>query len=61
MFAYGSFGRTDLGGDIKQLIESLKRLSKLDVRIIYPGHNEIIKQNPKEQIKDSLKNAQIYL
>lgn len=61
VFAHGSFGRTDLGGDIQQLVESLKRLSKLDVEIIYPGHDEIIEQIPREQIKDSLRNAQIYL
>ncbi len=61
VFAYGSFGRTDLGGNIKQLVESLKRLSKLDVRIVYPGHDEIMNQKPEEQIKESLKNAQIYL
>ena len=61
VFAHGGFGRTDLGGNTQQLVESLEKLSKLDVKMIYPGHDEIIKQNPKQQIKHSLQNAQIYL
>ena len=55
VFAHGSFGRTDLaGGNTEQLIESLKRLSKLDVKVLYPGHEEITNVNVNEQIKSSL-------
>lgn len=54
VFAHG-IGRTDLaGGDIKELIESLKLLSKLDVKILYSGHGEITDERVKEQIKNSL-------
>lgn len=37
----GSCGRTDLGGDDKQLRESLNRLSELSENLtVYPGHGE---------------------
>jgi glyoxylase-like metal-dependent hydrolase (beta-lactamase superfamily II) len=39
VFPHGSFGRTDLpSGSSKNLIDSLKRLTKLDVKILLPGH-----------------------
>jgi len=56
VFSYGSVGRTDLpGGSTEQLIESLKRLSKLDVKILYPGHGEVTDKNVNKQIGNSLK------
>lgn len=61
LFAHGGFGRTDIGGNITQLVESLKKLSKLDLKIIYPGHDEILKKNINEQIKSSLKSAKEFL
>ena len=41
-FAGGGYGRFDLpGGDMRELIESLKRLTQLDGDIIlYPGHGD---------------------
>ncbi|MEM2110090.1 MAG: MBL fold metallo-hydrolase, partial [Candidatus Odinarchaeota archaeon] len=42
VFAGGSFGRVDLpSGNISQLSDSVKRLSKLDVKYILPGHMDI--------------------
>jgi glyoxylase-like metal-dependent hydrolase (beta-lactamase superfamily II) len=35
---YGGVGRTDFGGDGKQLKQSIERLSQLDVEYVLPGH-----------------------
>ncbi|HLC67697.1 MAG TPA: MBL fold metallo-hydrolase [archaeon] len=34
----GAIGRTDLGGDKEQMIDSLKKLSQLEVDYLLPGH-----------------------
>ena len=61
VFQDGSFGRTDLyGGDSSQLIGSIKKLTLLDVDIMYPGHGEVVKNNVNEQIKLSLMMASQY-
>lgn len=60
VFPEGSFGRTDLfGGSAKQLVESIKKLTLLDVNIMYPGHGDIV-TNANEQIKLSLTMASQY-
>ncbi len=60
VFQDGSFGRTDLyGGNAAQLIESIKKLSLLDVSVMYPGHGDIV-TNANEQIKLSLLMASQY-
>ncbi len=62
VFAYGSFGRVDLpGGSARQLIESLEKLSKLDVENLYPGHEEIVEGNAREHILRALKIAKMFL
>ena len=62
VFPYGNIGRTDLpGGNSKQLVESIKKLTQLDVEILYPGHDSITSENVKEQILQSLKFAEIFL
>jgi hydroxyacylglutathione hydrolase len=38
VFAGGGFGRIDLGGNLKDMINSLNRLSKLEVENLLPGH-----------------------
>lgn len=38
VFAGGGFGRMDIGGDVNDMKESLKRLSELDVKYLLPGH-----------------------
>jgi len=61
VFPEGSFGRTDLyGGSTPRLIESIKRLTLLDVSIMYPGHGEIVEHNAGEQIRMSLMMASQY-
>lgn len=58
VFEDGSFGRTDLyGGNQGTLIESIRKLTLLDVRIIYPGHGDVVSNNANEQIKLSLTMA----
>ena len=59
VFPYGNVGRTDLtGGSIEKLIESLKLLSKLDVKVLYPGHGEINNKKVNDQIRLSLNSVQ---
>lgn len=38
VFADGGFGRMDLGGSTKDMLDSLKRLSELEVKYLLPGH-----------------------
>ncbi len=38
VFANGGFGRLDIGGNSEDMIRSLKRLQKLDVEYLLPGH-----------------------
>ncbi len=61
VFQDGSFGRTDLyGGNTQKLIESIKKLSTLDVNVMYPGHGDIVASEADEQIKFSLMMAREY-
>ncbi len=60
VFPHGSFGRTDLhGGSRSQLIESIRKLTHLNVSVMYPGHGDIV-TNANEQIKMSLMMASQY-
>jgi len=62
VFTHGSFGRVDFPtGSPQQLLESLKRLSKLDVEYLLPGHLDIARGNGSEHIKLSLKYAKALL
>jgi glyoxylase-like metal-dependent hydrolase (beta-lactamase superfamily II) len=38
VFANGGFGRLDIGGNHENMANSLKRLKKLDVKYLCPGH-----------------------
>ncbi|MDI6826453.1 MAG: MBL fold metallo-hydrolase [Candidatus Aenigmarchaeota archaeon] len=59
IFPDGGVGRTDLiGGNTQQLIESIKHLCKLDVKVLYPGHGEVTDKNVNGQIKRSLELVQ---
>ena len=58
IFACGNIGRTDLGGDNKDLLSSIKKLNQLEVETVYPGHGEIIAKNAREEIVSSLRLAE---
>lgn len=61
VFPEGSFGRTDLaGGNAGKLIESIKKLTLLDVSVMYPGHEDIVNMDANEQIRMSLMLASQY-
>ncbi len=61
VFPDGSFGRTDLaGGNAQSLIDSIKKLTLLDVSIMYPGHEDIVSKDANEQIRLSLIMASQY-
>jgi len=52
IFAGGGIGRTDLpGGDHETLVSSIGKISRLEIDIILPGHNEPILSGAKEYIK----------
>jgi hydroxyacylglutathione hydrolase len=62
VFPGGSFGRTDLtGGSQEQLVESLKLLCKLDVKVMYPGHGNVTDNDVAGQISLSMRLAHKYL
>ncbi|AGK62077.1 Zn-dependent hydrolase, including glyoxylase [Archaeoglobus sulfaticallidus PM70-1] len=62
VFAHGSFGRVDLpGGSAYELIESIKKLSNLDVRNLYPGHEDVVIGEGNEHIQRSLRFAKMFL
>ena len=51
----GSIGRYDLPSSSKQdVLESLKKLLKIDYRILLPGHGLILKENQNENIERAL-------
>ena len=65
VFPQGSFGRTDLRtGNSRDLVESLKRLSELNVNVLLPGHMPPVistSGSPLNSIKESFQNARMML
>ncbi|MFX0209776.1 MAG: MBL fold metallo-hydrolase [Candidatus Hodarchaeota archaeon] len=65
VFPEGSFGRTDLhSGNSKDLLESLKRLSKLEIQVLLPGHMSPVistSRSPLNSVKQSFQNARMML
>jgi len=62
VYADYAIGRFDLfGADAAKLKESLSTLAKLDVDILLPGHNQIVKGVPSEYIKKTAKMWEPYL
>jgi glyoxylase-like metal-dependent hydrolase (beta-lactamase superfamily II) len=58
VFPDGNIGRTDMyGGDTAELVGSVERLTKLDVKTMYPGHMEITSKDVDRQIQMSLRFA----
>jgi glyoxylase-like metal-dependent hydrolase (beta-lactamase superfamily II) len=61
VFPDGSFGRCDgESGSLKAIIESLRKLSNLEVDIMLPGHGAPVLDNAGEHIKQSHLNASRY-
>lgn len=62
VYADYSIGRFDLyGAEASQLKESLNRLGRLDVDLLLPGHNQIVKGVPADYIKKTAKMWEAYL
>jgi glyoxylase-like metal-dependent hydrolase (beta-lactamase superfamily II) len=61
VFPDGYFGRFDGdGGSLEDLIESLRKLAKLRVEIMLPGHGTPVIQGAEQNIKLALRNAELY-
>lgn len=65
VFPQGSFGRTDLRtGNSKDLVESLRRLSELEIHVLLPGHMSPVistSGSPLDSVKQSFQNARMML
>jgi glyoxylase-like metal-dependent hydrolase (beta-lactamase superfamily II) len=62
VYADHAIGRFDLyGADPKALNASLKRLGELEVKVLLPGHNRIVKDVPKGYIASTQKQWGPYL
>jgi hydroxyacylglutathione hydrolase len=62
VYADYAIGRFDLyGADASQLKESLKKLALLDIDILLPGHNQIMKGVPAGYIRKTSKMWEAYL
>ncbi len=58
IFPEGGFGRTDLEeGDREKLIESVSKISKLDVEEFYTGHEKAVRKDADDWIEKSLEKA----
>lgn len=55
VFANGGFGRVDLGGDLKAMKKSLKRLNELNIDYLLPGHGPCA-YNGSKHVKMSYNN-----
>lgn len=62
IFAHGDFGRYDLPeGDFNSLVDSIERLTALDVKDLYPGHGSIVETFGKEHVLKSFRNIQMMM
>ncbi|WEL19671.1 MBL fold metallo-hydrolase [Candidatus Nanohalococcus occultus] len=59
LFPDGGFGRTDLEeGDRELLIESIQKITELDVEQMYCGHDKAVTEEANSQIRKSLSEAE---
>jgi hydroxyacylglutathione hydrolase len=62
VYADYAIGRFDLyGADASQLKESLNKLARLDIDLLLPGHNQIVKGVPADYIRKTAKMWETYL
>ena len=62
IYADYAIGRFDLyGANASELMKSLMRLAELEVDILLPGHNQIVKGLPKGYILQTAKQWEPYL
>jgi glyoxylase-like metal-dependent hydrolase (beta-lactamase superfamily II) len=60
VFPGGYFGRTDLpSGDWRKLVDSLDRLSRLDVRVMLPGHGEPLLSDASSHLRLARKTVEL--
>jgi glyoxylase-like metal-dependent hydrolase (beta-lactamase superfamily II) len=60
VFPGGYFGRADLpSGNWQELVDSLERLARLDVRIMLPGHGEPLFSGASSHLELAKKTAQL--
>jgi glyoxylase-like metal-dependent hydrolase (beta-lactamase superfamily II) len=61
-FPDGYFGRFDGDtGSLDQLVESLRKLTKLKVDVMLAGHGVPVLSKAEENLKLSLRNAELYV
>jgi hydroxyacylglutathione hydrolase len=61
VFSHGGVGRWDFPtGNLDQLIESVRKLSKISVENLYPGHGPIVRRNAHLHIEASLRSLNVY-
>ena len=61
VFPDGYFGRFDgESGNLGALIESIRKLTKLKVDVMLPGHGVPVLTGAEENIKIALRNAELY-
>ncbi len=62
VFAHGGFGRYDFpGGDFDLLLQSIERLSDLNIRCLYPGHGPIVETDGADHVFESLRSIRSLL
>jgi len=60
IFLYGGVGRTDFyGGDKEKLKESIKKIARLNIESLYPGHGEYAEKNASIHIKLAFQNLSL--
>lgn len=61
VFSHGGVGRWDFPtGNLDQLIESIRKLSKIPVESLYPGHGMVVQRNAHLHIEASLRSLNVY-
>ena len=62
VFSNGNIGRFDLPtGSFKDLLNSIERLTQLDVNILLPGHMKPVMTNGSKHIQSSFKHASSFV